>query len=97
MLENFKSASTFVDMTFTDKITATFYVIFLGMAITFVVLILIWGIIVLMSKGVLHFEEKRQKKQLNEVNTKDLKVNVSPVDHQIEIVISAAIAAYGNQ
>jgi hypothetical protein len=43
ILENFKHADTFVQMTIGERVAATMYVIILGMGITFTALVLIWG------------------------------------------------------
>ena len=58
VLERFKHADTFVEMELGEKLVATGYVIILGMAITFVALILIWFLTTLMSKTIQKVESK---------------------------------------
>lgn len=100
VLENFKHADTFVQMSMSDKLIATGYVIVLGMGITFVALVLIWWITVLMSKTIQKFEAKTH---LTEVKSQSSKVTVSqPIptlealavedESELVAVITAAIA-----
>lgn len=101
VLENFKHADTFVQMSMSDKLIATGYVIVLGMGITFVALVLIWWITVLMSKTIQKFEAKTH---LTEVKSQSSKVTVSqPIptletlavedESELVAVITAAIAS----
>jgi len=99
VLENFKHAETFVQMSMSDKLIATGYVIILGMGITFIALILIWWITVLMSKTI-HKLEARSN--ITEVKPKEqVAVNyvAAPAQNDEEAliaVITAAIAASMN-
>jgi sodium pump decarboxylase gamma subunit len=102
VLENFKHADTFVQMSMSEKLIATGYVIILGMGITFVALILIWWITVLMSKTIQKFEAKTTITE-GKVNAVQSPVVVSQVSEQsnnedeaLIAVISAAIAASMN-
>jgi sodium pump decarboxylase gamma subunit len=100
VLENFKHAETFSQMSMSDKLLATGYVILLGVGITFIALLLIWWITILMSKTVQKLEAKTN---LTEVKAKSAQkpaqspppLVVSSVDDDSELiaVISAAIAA----
>ncbi|MBS7527229.1 OadG family protein [Fusibacter paucivorans] len=60
LLENFKHADTFVQMTLGERLAATMYVILLGMGITFTALVLIWAMTALLSKVVQSIEKKSQ-------------------------------------
>jgi sodium pump decarboxylase gamma subunit len=60
LLENFKHADTFAQMTLGERLGATMYVILLGMGITFVALVLIWGMTALLSRFVQNIEKKSQ-------------------------------------
>ena len=99
VLENFKHADTFVQMSMGDKMAATGYVILLGMGITFIALMLIWWVTVLMSKTIQKFEAKTT---ITEVKTPAAQSQVvvtqasnqsNDEDETLIAVISAAIAA----
>lgn len=59
VLESFKHADSFAQMSIVDKIIASGYVTLLGMGITFVALVLIWFLTVLMSKFIQSVESKQ--------------------------------------
>ena len=97
VLENFKHAETFAQMTLGDKMIATMYVIALGMGITFVALVLIWGMSALMSKIILSLETK-SKLQITTAAKLPVQVQIkneseSEPDEALIAVITAAIAA----
>lgn len=99
VLENFKHAETFVQMSMSDKLIATGYVIVLGMGITFVALTLIWWITVLMSKTI-HKVESRSNitvvKPKEQAANSTVAVPIQNDDEALIAVISAAIAASMN-
>lgn len=99
VLENFKHADTFVQMSMSDKLIATGYVIILGMGITFVALVLIWWITVLMSKTI-HKLEARSNitvvKPKEQAALSTVAVPVQNDDEALIAVITAAIAASMN-
>jgi sodium pump decarboxylase gamma subunit len=99
VLENFKHAETFVQMSMNDKIIATGYVIVLGMGITFIALILIWWITVLMSKTIQKFEAKThitEVKPKEQIAASYVAAPVQNEDEALIAVITAAIAASMN-
>jgi len=101
VLDNFKHADTFVQMSMSDKLIATGYVIMLGMGITFIALVLIWWITVLMSKTIQKLEAKTHLTEVkSQAPQKPLLQpaaaieTVSPDDEsELIAVITAAIAA----
>lgn len=102
VLEQFKHADTFVQMSMSEKLAATGYVIVLGMGITFIALILIWWVTVLMSKTIQKLEgnttitEAKAPTVQSQVVVNALN-NQSVEDEEALIaVISAAIAASMN-
>ncbi len=98
ILENFKHAGTFAQMTLGEKMTATLYVILLGMGITFVALILIWALTALMSR-IIRAIEGGAKPAITEApksNTPAAPAQVAISEEEDEAliaVITAAIAA----
>ena len=105
-LENFKHAETFANMPLSEKLVATGYVILLGMGITFIALILIWGLTSLMSKVIQNIEKKSEISKVNG-NNKGAKApeaakpavvtQVEKVDDlELIAVITAAVAASMN-
>ncbi len=101
VLDNFKHADTFAQMSMNDKLVATGYVIVLGMGITFVALVLIWLITVLMSKTIHKFEAKanltvvKALSPQNPISQPTLVINELVVEDESELVavITAAIAS----
>ncbi len=95
ILENFKHAETFAQMTLGDKMVATLYVILLGMGITFVALVTIWAITALMSKILMGLEGKSQPAVKAVDVAKAPVAEAAPKEDEGELVavITAAIAA----
>lgn len=101
VLENFRHADTFVQMSMSEKLLATGYVILLGMGITFIALILIWVITMLMSKIIKKFETKktgtvetpRQNVSAQSIGTPQAASIIEEDADELIAVISAAIAA----
>jgi len=101
LLENFKHADTFVQMTLGERIAATMYVIVLGMGITFVALIFIWGLTALMSKIILGIEKKNVAPVKPAPKTTAPAVAAAVIEERADegeliAVITAAIAASMN-
>lgn len=98
ILENFKHAGTFAQMSLGDKMVATLYVILLGMGITFVALILIWALTALMSR-IIRAVEGGAKPAVTEATNSKAPVAPAQVavseeeDEALIAVITAAIAA----
>ncbi|MBF4695600.1 OadG family protein [Fusibacter ferrireducens] len=95
ILENFKHAETFAQMTLGDKMMATLYVILLGMGITFVALILIWALTALMSR-IIRAVEGGSKPAVTEAVAPKAPAQTTVNEEEDEAliaVITAAIAA----
>jgi len=97
LLENFKHAETFAQMPIGERMQATLYVILLGMSITFVALLIIWGCTILLSKVVRAIEKKSQPAVVPapKVATPTPAVATQD-DSELVAVITAAIAASMN-
>lgn len=101
VLENFKHAETFYQMSMSDKLIATGYVIILGVGITFIALMLIWWITVLMSKTIQKLEAKTNLTEVKSQSSQKPVLQPAPiletasVDDESELVavITAAIAS----
>lgn len=98
LLENFKHAETFVQMSMGDKLLATLFVIVLGMFVTFSALILIWFLTSMMSKIVRIIEGGNKPAVTTVQKPKEIKPEISVVQEEEEseeliAVITAAIAA----
>lgn len=95
VLENFKHAGTFAQMSFGDKMTATLYVILLGMGITFVALVTIWGLTALMSKIIRAYEGSKEAAVAKVAPTAPAQATQQVVEDDTELVavITAAVAA----
>ncbi len=97
-LEQFKHADSFAQMSLGDKLAATGQVILLGMGITFIALIVIWGLTALMSKAIQGIEKGSEVKKVkaavpNVAKSEPVaKVEVTD-DSELIAVISAAVAA----
>jgi sodium pump decarboxylase gamma subunit len=95
LLDKFANPDMIKTLSMGDKLTASFMVTILGMAITFAVLMLLWGLIVTMTNMLVKEEKK-------EVVTVAPKAASEPVlepacaeenDEELVAVITAAIAA----
>lgn len=100
LLEQFKDPALMVEMTFGEKLLASTYTAILGMGITFVVLVLIWGAIVLMTKFTTAIERKPAGSQVVKDSPKkaapapaSAPVEVVADDSELVAVIAAAVAA----
>ena len=100
VLEQFKHAESFAQMALGDKLIATMYVIILGMGITFVALVLIWGLTALMSRVLrsINIEPKKPVAKAPvtpkvEPAQTIVKNEVQEDETELVAVISAAIAA----
>lgn len=101
VLESFKHADSFAQMSMVDKIIASGYVTLLGMGITFVALVLIWFLTVLMSKFIQSVESKQTITEVKpvavSVPTAVTTAIVADEDEgELIAVITAAIAASMN-
>jgi len=98
LLDNFKHAETFAQMPMGERVQATLYVIMLGMSITFVALVFIWGMTLLLSKVVQSIEKKAQPAVMPAPKTASAPAPaaIEKDDSELVAVITAAIAASMN-
>lgn len=100
LIERFANPELLKQMTLNEKLMASLIVTILGMLITFVVLMILWGVIVLMTKA-LNKEEKQKTSQAIETKVeskaKDIKeesINVlDDENEELVAIITAAVAA----
>lgn len=98
ILDKFSDPNLIGTMTVGEKITATMITTILGMGITFLSLILIWGMIIVMSK-ILNPEKKKEViKVVNAPSQPEVVENDAPVvdegiSGEVIAVIAASIAA----
>ncbi len=102
MLEKFSDPVLIQQMTLGEKISASLFVTALGMIITFLALIVLWGLTVAYSKVVRNIENKKADNTLPDVSSKpEPKATVQVEEQENEelvAVITAAIeAAAGNK
>lgn len=100
LLEQFKDPALMVEMTFGEKLLASTYTAALGMSITFIALVIIWGAIILMTKLAQNIEKKPAKSQVVKAPAAPAPKKESPVavepatdDRELVAVIAAAVAA----
>lgn len=96
ILDRFANPEMLEQMTFGEKLMASSYVALLGMIVTFVALMIIWGLILTMTKLV---GEAQQKKAVQITKVPTPKVIVEEAkENQEELiaVITAAVAASMN-
>ncbi|MBN2259339.1 MAG: OadG family protein [Clostridiales bacterium] len=101
LLERFADPTIIHSMSFGDKMLASTYVTILGMGITFMALIILWGAIVILGKVVRGLEKKSAAIQIVKESPKVQAVKsesaVEEDDYELVAVITAAIAAVTNQ
>lgn len=104
LLERFADPTIIQSMSFGEKMMASVYVAVLGMGITFIALVILWGAIAIMSRVIAGFENK--KTEVKVVKEQPV-VDSSPVEASVQesasdekelvAVITAAIAAITEQ
>jgi len=98
LLERLANPDLIQSMSMGDKVLASAYVAILGMVITFVALMILWGCIIVLSK---YFGIKKPNKEVSEVKPKPAESKtVEPVkdekdgdDEELIAVITAAVAS----
>lgn len=98
LLERLADPNLLDKMTTSEKVMAAVQTTILGMGITFVALIIIWGMAVVLTKIVRNIENKGDTKIKVVKTTKNKKVEVEEVyeetnEEELIAVISAAIAS----
>jgi len=101
LLEKFADPTIIKSMPFADKMLASLYVAILGMGVTFLSLIILWGSIILLGKFVNKIEKKNNNIKIVKKEPKVDKIVAEDIskDDNLELVavIAAAIAATTNQ
>lgn len=98
ILEQFKHEETFLQMTMGEKLIGTFYTILLGMAVTFIALIIIMYLTKFMSFVIGRIEKRVDAPVVKAapVQTQAVQVETATVeedDEELIAVITAAVAA----
>lgn len=102
LMDKFADPSLFDSLSFGDKMAGSAITMLMGMGVTFVVLMLLWGIFALMGKVISSTAAKGDK-----ASKAETKANATPsvaapapaadTDGVITAVIAAAIAAYQSE
>ncbi len=97
LLERFADPDLIVQMEFSQKVLASTYVALLGMGITFLALILLWGVIEIQSRLVAGIDKKTEAvKVAPKAKAPEVKAAVTE-DLELVAVITAALAAATGQ
>ena len=100
-MDKFSDPSLFDSLSFGDKMAGSAITMLMGMGITFVVLMLLWGVFALMGKCMSSTAKKGDK-----ASAAETKANATPsvaapaaakTDDVLTAVIAAAIAAYQSE
>lgn len=101
LLEKFADPTIIKSMPFADKMLASFYVAILGMGVTFLALLILWGSIILLGKFTNKIEKKNNNTKIVKEQPKIEKIVTEDIskddDLELVAVIAAAIAATTNQ
>ena len=97
LMERFADPALYTSLTFTEKLEGGLVTTLVGMGVTFIVLILIWGVIALMSR----FMNRKKPEPIKEASTVTTTPSVTPSANVTETgagpeliaVIMAALAA----
>ena len=101
LMDKFADPSLFDSLSFGDKMAGSAITMLMGMGITFVVLMLLWGVFALMGKAMSPSAKKGDK-----ASKAETKANATPsvaapaaakTDDVLTAVIAAAIAAYQSE
>lgn len=101
LMDKFADPSLFNSLSFGDKMAGSAITMLMGMGITFVVLMLLWGVFALMGKAMSPSAKKGDK-----ASKAETKANATPsvaapaaakTDDVLTAVIAAAIAAYQSE
>lgn len=98
LMDKFSDPSLFDSLSFGDKMAGSAITMLMGMGITFVVLMLLWGVFALMGKCMSSTAKKGDK-----ASAAETKANATPsvaapkTDDVLTAVIAAAIAAYQSE
>ncbi len=99
-MDKFADPSLFDSLSFGDKMAGSAITMLMGMGITFVVLMLLWGVFALMGKCMSSTAKKGDKASAAETKanaTPSVAAPAAKTDDVLTAVIAAAIAAYQSE
>ena len=101
-MDKFADPSLFDSLSFGDKMAGSAITMLMGMGITFVVLMLLWGVFALMGKCMSSTAKKGDKASAAETKAANATPSVAApaaakTDDVLTAVIAAAIAAYQSE
>ena len=100
LMDKFSDPSLFDSLSFGDKMAGSAITMLMGMGITFVVLMLLWGVFALMGKCMSSTAKKGDKASAAETKanaTPSVAAPAAKTDDVLTAVIAAAIAAYQSE
>lgn len=100
LMDKFADPSLFDSLSFGDKMAGSAITMLMGMGITFVVLMLLWGVFALMGKCMSSTAKKGDKASAAETKanaTPSVAAPAAKTDDVLTAVIAAAIAAYQSE
>ena len=97
LMDKFADPSLFDSLSFGDKMAGSAITMLMGMGITFVVLMLLWGVFALMGKCMSSTAKKGDKASAAETKANATPSVAAPADDVLTAVIAAAIAAYQSE
>lgn len=100
LMDKFADPSLFDSLSFGDKMAGSAITMLMGMGITFVVLMLLWGVFALMGKFMSSSAKKGDKASAAETKANATPSVAAPAaknDDVLTAVIAAAIAAYQSE
>ena len=100
LMDKFSDPSLFDSLSFGDKMAGSAITMLMGMGITFVVLMLLWGVFALMGKCMSSTAKKGDKASAAETKanaTPSVAAAAAKTDDVLTAVIAAAIAAYQSE
>ncbi len=102
LMDKFADPSLFESLSFGEKMAGSAVTMLMGMGITFIVLILLWGIFALMGKCMSATFTAKKGDKASDAETKanatpSVAAPVGQADDTLTAVIAAAIAAYQSE
>lgn len=97
LMDKFSDPSLFDSLSFGDKMAGSAITMLMGMGITFVVLMLLWGVFALMGKCMSSTAKKGDKASAAETKANATPSVAAKTDDVLTAVIAAAIAAYQSE
>ena len=97
LMDKFADPSLFDSLSFGDKMAGSAITMLMGMGITFVVLMLLWGVFALMGKCMSSTAKKGDKASAAETKANATPSVAAPAAAKTDDVLTAAIAAYQSE